>query len=80
MPTTMWLESFGIPMIVWLEENLEGYTQHLGEWISWSYQKDDGRDFFNPIICFSTIPYDSIVEKMRIFVNDKNLKSSLLKS
>lgn len=62
VPRTVWLECQGIPMTAWLEENLKGYTHHLGEWISWSYQTDDGCDFFNPLICLSTTNYEHIIK------------------
>lgn len=55
-------------MNAWLEENLKAFSKHLGEWISWSYQKYDGSDFFNPLICISTTRYDFIKEDMKILV------------
>lgn len=72
VPRTVWLESQGIPMSAWLKENLKGYTKHLGEWVTWSYQKDEGMDLFNPIICLSTVNYETIVEKMKILVKGKH--------
>lgn len=68
---TVWLQSTGIPMNAWLEENLKGYTKDLGEWLSWSYQKYNANDFFNPIICISTRKMDVISEEMRIVVKGK---------
>lgn len=71
MPRIVWLESQGLPMTAQLEKNLKGYTQHLGEWVSWSYEKDEGRAFFNPLICISTTCYDTIMESMRVLVKGK---------
>lgn len=55
-----------------MEENFKGYTSHLGEWISWTYQKDEGRDFFNPLICIATTCYDTICEVIKILVKGKS--------
>lgn len=39
VPRVVWLESQGVAMTAWLEENFKGYTHHLGDWVSWSYQR-----------------------------------------
>lgn len=50
----------------WLEENVKAYTKDFGEWISWSYQKDEMNDLFDPVICLSTNKMDKIKEDMII--------------
>lgn len=71
---TVWIQSYGLPMNALLEENLKGYTNGLGEWLSWSYQKDKSNDFFNPIICVSTTLKDFICEDMTVLVRGKHYK------
>ncbi|KAL8108125.1 hypothetical protein AgCh_024530 [Apium graveolens] len=70
-PRTVWLQTYGIPMNVWLEENLKGYTRWMGDWISWSYQKDNESEFFNPVICISTERREKIEESMNILMKGK---------
>lgn len=74
MARTTWVQSKGIPMTAWLEENIKAYTRELGEWISWSYQKDDSKDLFDPIICISTNRFDLIKEEMIILVRGVQYK------
>lgn len=66
-------------MTAWMEENLKAFTSHLGDWISWTYQRDEGHDFFNPLVCISTTNYEPIIEQMKILVGEKIIRSNLLK-
>lgn len=54
------------------KKNLKGFTKGLGEWLSWSYQKDNTNDFFNPLICISSSKMGFICEEMTILVKGKN--------
>lgn len=67
-----WLECKGLPMNAWVEENLKAFTKPLGEWISWTYQKDNMNVLFNPLICLSTASTDPINEEMKILVKGKH--------
>lgn len=44
----------------------------VGEWLSWSYKKDNENDFFNPIICISTNKMEVISENLKILVKGKH--------
>lgn len=66
MEKIVWVQSRGIPMNAWLEENVKAYTKNIGEWISLSYQKDELNDLFDPVFCFSTRSMDK--EEMIILV------------
>lgn len=72
MSRTIWVQSKGITMIVWVQKNLKAYTSKIGGWMSWSYQKDDSNEFFNPLICLSTNKIDKVEEDMIILVKGKN--------
>ncbi|KAK1403676.1 hypothetical protein POM88_003281 [Heracleum sosnowskyi] len=76
MPRTVWVECKGLPMNVWLEENLKAFTMFMGEWLSWTYQKDDSNEFFNPLICLSTSRTDTIDESFEVMVKGKLLSIS----
>lgn len=71
IPRTVWLECKGLPMTVWLEENMKAYTRSMGEWLSWTYQRDDSNDFFNPLVCLSTTRIDKIEECFQVLVKGK---------
>lgn len=60
-------------MIAWLEENLKAYTARFGEWVTWSYQKDNSHSFFNPLICIQTAHMEKINEDLKVLVKGKNL-------
>ncbi|KAK1387930.1 hypothetical protein POM88_016108 [Heracleum sosnowskyi] len=74
MPRTVWIECTGLPMNAWVEENLRAYTKKIGEWLSWTYQKDGKNEFFNPIICVSTNKVKLIDESVLISIKSKNLE------
>lgn len=40
--------------MAWLEQNLKAYNKSLGEWISWSYQKDMELEIYNPCTTYDT--------------------------
>lgn len=65
-------------MNAWLEENLKGFTSGLGVWLSWSYQKDNANDFFNPIICIYTTNMEDICEDMVILVKGQQYKAKFM--
>ncbi|KAK1361733.1 hypothetical protein POM88_046207 [Heracleum sosnowskyi] len=68
---TTWLECKGLPMIAWIESNLKAFTKSFGEWISWTYQRDNMNAFFNPLICLSTNSWSPINEELTILVKGK---------
>lgn len=53
MDRTAWVECVGLPLIAWVEPNVKAFTKKMEEWISWTYQKDDSNDFFNPLSFFA---------------------------
>ncbi|KAK1364860.1 hypothetical protein POM88_040421 [Heracleum sosnowskyi] len=76
MPMKVWVECKGLPMKIWLEENLKAYTMFMGEWLSWTYQRDDSNEFFNPLVCLSTERIDTREEKFKVMVKGKQLSIS----
>ncbi|KAK1360354.1 hypothetical protein POM88_044828 [Heracleum sosnowskyi] len=74
VPRTVWIECSGLPMLAWLEENLKAFSARLGEWVTWSYQKDDINAFFNPLICLQSCEMSQIEDEMTVLVKGKKYK------
>lgn len=47
--------------------------------MSWSYQKDDSNEFFNPLICLSTNKIDKVEEDMIILGKGKKYLVKFIK-
>ncbi|KAK1403272.1 hypothetical protein POM88_002877 [Heracleum sosnowskyi] len=74
VPRTVWVECTGLPMTAWLEENLKAFSARFGEWVSWSYQKDDSNTLFNPLICIQSCEMERIEDEMIVLVKGKKYK------
>lgn len=59
-------------MHAWIESNLKAFTKSFGEWISWTYQRDNMNALFNPLICISTSSLHSIEEDMKVLIKGKS--------
>lgn len=67
----VWLECKGLPMNAWIESNLKAFTKSFGEWISWTYQRDNMNVLFNPLICLSSNSPSLINEELKILIKGK---------
>ncbi|KAK1400417.1 hypothetical protein POM88_000022 [Heracleum sosnowskyi] len=62
------LRCTGLPAHAWLEDNLEAFTKHLGEWVDWAYQDEKLLSIHDSVITMTTRLPLGIKEKMVVLV------------
>ncbi|KAL1808730.1 hypothetical protein ACET3Z_025720 [Daucus carota] len=73
MSRIAWIECRGLPMPAWKDENLKAFTRRYGRWVSWTYQSDNLKEFFNPLVCIDTMSIDAINDKLAVLYKGKQI-------